>query len=82
MAPTELATENIGGKTIHLALRIKDTLKIISNHHLCIYAKVNKVIIINEISIISSSIDLFAKLHNKPIEFGDVSVLLIIFLHC
>ncbi|EXX55721.1 Pif1p [Rhizophagus irregularis DAOM 197198w] len=87
MAPTGVAAENIGGKTIHSCLRISDVLN--NRQSLAIYdqnlrqelMKI-KAIIIDEISMVSADMlsfisNLFAKLHNKPIEFGGIPVLLI-----
>jgi len=87
MAPTGVSAENIGGKTIHSTLRIKDTLnnrQSLAIHDQNLRQELLKiqVIIIDEISMVSADMlsfisDLFAKLHNKPIEFGGIPVLLI-----
>src|SRR4051812_31276782 len=87
MAPTGIAAENVGGKTIHSTLRIKDILNnrqslVMHNQNLRQECKKVKFIIIDEISMISADMlsfisDLFAKLHNKPIEFSGIPILLI-----
>jgi hypothetical protein len=87
MAPTGVAAENIGGKTIHSTLRINDTLnnrQSLAMHDQNLRQELIRIkaIIIEEVSMVSADMlsfisDLFAKLHNKPIEFGGLPVLLI-----
>ncbi len=87
MAPTGVAAENIGGKTIHSSLRIKDVLnnrQSLAMHDQNLRQELMRIkaIIIDEISMISADMlsfisDLFAKLHKKPVEFGGIPILLI-----
>jgi len=87
MAPTGVAAENVGGKTIHSKLKITGNtynLQTLSLYDECSKKKLRKIeyIIIDEISMVSSQLftfisKMFGKLHNNLLEFGGIPVLVI-----
>ena len=87
MAPTGVAAQNIGGKTIHSALHIKNTqtyFETLSNYNEQQQKELSqiKAIIIDEVSMVSSILlsfisKIFAKIHKNPTTFGGIPTLLI-----
>ncbi|CAG8776988.1 24638_t:CDS:2, partial [Cetraspora pellucida] len=87
MAPTGVTAQNINGKTIHSQLKIRPSSTnhmslALNNQEHCQYLLSIKVIIIDEISMVSASLltfisGLFARLHNNALPFGRIKVLLI-----
>ena len=87
MAPTGVAAQNVGGKTIHSALHIRNTqtyFETLSHYNEQQQKELSqiKAIIIEEVSIVSSILlsyisQLFAKIHKKQIPFGGIPTLLI-----
>ena len=85
MAPTGVAAQNVGGKTIHSELKITGSiynLKSLSlyDEHSNQRLKSIDYIILEEISMVSSELftfmsKLFQKIHNNSLEFGGVPVL-------
>jgi len=88
LAPTGVAAQNVGGKTIHSALRIRQT----SSHHYQTLLMESEssiqallqimVIIIDEISMVSSELflflsNLFGSLHKNNKVFGGIPVLVV-----
>jgi len=87
MAPTGIATQNIGGSTIHSALRIISdergfhTLAFHDNELNNFLLQIN-TLIIDEISMISSQLltyisELFKSLHKNNNPFGGINVILV-----
>jgi hypothetical protein len=87
MAPTGVAAQNVGGKTIHSALHIRNTqtyFETLSNYNEQQQKELSqiKAIIIEEVSMVSSILlsfisQIFAKIHKNPISFGGIPTLLI-----
>jgi len=85
--PTDIATQNINGKTIHSELQIKPDLNNYTS--LAIQNAENKmrlreinIIIIDEISMVSKNLldfinKIFCKLHNYTVPFDKIMVLLV-----
>ena len=89
MAPTGIAAENVGGKTIHSSLHINSQGS--SDHGSLVSGifrtedslddlKKVRVLIIDEISMVSSHMlsfvsELFARLHKNPFPFGGLHVI-------
>ncbi|GES92249.1 Pif1-like helicase domain-containing protein [Rhizophagus clarus] len=87
LAPTSVAAQNIGGFTIHSALKIHATKggfqtlafndKILKEN-----LKKLKILIIDEISMVSSELfdylsNMFSKLHSNSLPFGGISVIVL-----
>jgi len=87
MAPTGVAAQNINGKTIHSELQIKPSSSnymslAMENAENRIRLRKIDVIIIDEISMVSSSLldfinQMFCELHNSALPFGGIMVLLV-----
>jgi len=87
LAPTGVAALNVGGSTIHSALRIHQTeagyqtLAFYDKEFSNQLAKVD-TLIIDEISMVSASLftfvsNLFASLHNNALAFGGINVIVV-----
>ncbi|CAG8682260.1 10346_t:CDS:1, partial [Dentiscutata heterogama] len=87
MAPTGIAAQNIGGSTIHSALRIIRnefgfrTLTFRDPNHMNSLSQIN-TIIIDEISMVSGQLltfisELFESLHKNNYPFGGINVILV-----
>jgi hypothetical protein len=86
-APTGVAAQNVGGSTIHSALRL--TYSASGYQSLAFYdlefkKKLQdiKILIIDEISMVSATLfnfisNLFARIHNSDIAFGGISVIVV-----
>jgi hypothetical protein len=84
-APTGVAAQNVGGFTIHSALRILQSgsgYQSLAFHDLEFKRKLQsiQILIIEEVSMVSSSLfnfisNLFARIHNSDIAFGGISVI-------
>ncbi len=87
LAPTGVAAQNIGGKTIHSELRIISTYtgfrtRAYADKDLNTFLKKIDTIIIDETSMVSGELldfisDIFANLHNNAIPFGGINVILV-----
>jgi hypothetical protein len=86
LAPTGVAANNIGGSTIHSSLRIWQnethymTLAL-HNSQLRHYVSTIKVLIIDEVSMVSATLfdflsETFARIHENNIAFGGISVVI------
>ena len=87
MAPTGIASENIGGQTIHSSLRLSQSAS--GFQSLAAYDKDFKkflstidTLIIDEISMVSASLmtfisNLFAQIHNNNLAFGGINVIIV-----
>jgi len=87
LAPTGVAAQNVGGSTIHSALRIHQTeagyqtLAFYDKDFKDLLAKI-ETIIIDEISMVSASLftfisNLFALIHNNDQAFGGINIIII-----
>jgi ATP-dependent DNA helicase PIF1 len=84
-APTGVAAQNVGGSTIHSALRLTQSgsgYQSLAFHDLEFKKKLQaiQVLIIDEISMVSKPLfdfisNLFARIHNSDIAFGGISVI-------
>ena len=87
IAPTGVAAQNVGGKTIHSALHIRNTQTYFEtlshyNEQQQNELKQIKTLIIEEVSMVSSKLLpfislLFAKVHKNTIPFGGIPTLLV-----
>src|SRR5260364_101415 len=87
LAPTGIAAQNIGRKTIHSELQLTSTQagfisKAFTNKELKTYLQKIDTIIIEEISIVSAELldyisNLFASLHNNAIAFSGINVIVV-----
>ncbi|CAG8828464.1 3429_t:CDS:1, partial [Cetraspora pellucida] len=82
LAPTGVAAQNIGGRTIHSELQLTSTQsgftsKAFTNMELKTHLQRIDTLIIEEISMVSAELldyisNLFARLHNNAIAFGEI----------
>jgi ATP-dependent DNA helicase PIF1 len=87
LAPTGVAATNIGGETIHSALRIRETLggfQSLAFYDLEFfkYLKTINTLIIDEISMVSSTLfsfisDMFSVIQQQTIAFGGLNVIVV-----
>src|SRR4051812_46901478 len=87
LAPTGVAAQNIGGKTIHSELRIINTqrgfnTRAHTDNEFKSKLKNADTIIIEEISMVSAELldfisNTFASLHNNAIAFGGINVIVV-----
>ena len=85
LAPTGVAATNIGGQTIHSALRICETLSgfqslAFNDHDFFKHLKTINTLIIDEISMVSNALfnfisDLFSVIQQQTIAFGGLNVI-------
>ena len=85
MAPTGIAATNIGGETIHSALRIHETLSgfqslAFHDHDFFNYLKTIDTLIFEEVSMVSATLftfisDLFSIIQQQNTAFGGLSVI-------
>ena len=85
MAPTGIAATNIGGETIHSALRIHETLSgfqtlAFRDHEFFTYLKSIDTLIIEEVSMVSTTLftfisDLFSIVQGQTTAFGGLKVI-------
>lgn len=85
LAPTGVAATNIGGQTIHSALRIRETLGgfqslAFNDHEFFEYLKTINTLIIDEISMVSKALfsfisDMFSVIQQQTIAFGGLNVI-------
>jgi hypothetical protein len=87
LAPTGVAATNIGGQTIHSALRIHETFNgfqslAFYDHEFFEYLKTIHTLIIDEISMVSSALfsfisDMFSVIQQQTIAFGGLNVIVV-----
>ncbi|GBB87368.1 hypothetical protein RclHR1_13810001 [Rhizophagus clarus] len=87
LAPTGVAAQNIGGQTIHSALRIHETLNgfqtlAFYDHEFFKNLQQIDTIIIDEISMVSATLfsfisDMFSVIQQKTIAFGGINIIVI-----
>ncbi|GBC10072.1 hypothetical protein RclHR1_09310007 [Rhizophagus clarus] len=86
-APTGVAAQNVGGSTIHSALRLMQSgsgYQSLAFYDLEFKKKLQtiEILIIEEISMVSATLfnfisNLFARIHNSNIAFGGISVIVV-----
>ena len=87
LAPTGVAAQNIGGKTIHSELRVLTTrggfyTRALTDNEFKTRLKKVDTLIIDEISMVSAELldfvsNLFANLHNNATSFGGINVIVV-----
>jgi hypothetical protein len=87
MAPTGIAAQNIGGQTIHSALRLHShgsSYQTLAFSDIALYQKLKKIntLIIDEISMASSTLfdyisQLFSHIHHNTQPFGGINVIVL-----
>ncbi|GBC00669.1 hypothetical protein RclHR1_39340001 [Rhizophagus clarus] len=86
-APTGVVAQNVGGSTIHSALRLMQSgsgYQSLAFYDLEFKKKLQtiEILIIEEISMVSATLfnfisNLFARIHNSDIAFGGISVIVV-----